>query len=50
VNDIIGFKTKEKYYVIDHILTQKNMNIGFLKNKSLNIQIIMREIAKISLV
>ena len=35
MNDIIGFKTKEKYYVIDHILTQKNMNIGFLKNKSL---------------
>ena len=34
---VVGFKTKEKFFVIDHILSQKDYPISFLVDKELNL-------------
>ena len=33
MSHIQGFKTRDKHFIIDYILSKKNLNLRFLKNK-----------------
>jgi hypothetical protein len=42
--NIVGFKTKDKLFVIDYILLNQNIPLDFLKNNTLHLVPIYKEI------
>jgi len=41
--NIVGFKTKDKLFVIDYILLTQNITLEFLKNNTLHLVPIYKE-------
>ena len=43
IKNLLGFKTKDKYYIIDYILGQPDLDMSFLKKQKLVLLPIFRE-------